>query len=214
MRRGKRERRRKLTKQSSRRRLPQEQSRAVALDAARALLLEAGPQAVTLKSVAARIDRTHANLLHHFGSAAGLQRALAAQMATSICESIEQAIAARRAGEGSRREVVDLIFDAFGAQGGGALASWMLVTGNRDALDPVVETIHQLVDRLHPGDGEVARATGLMLVLMALGDALMGEPLSRSLDLPAEAAREQAVRILAERMKPIDLASGWPSESE
>ncbi|HET9628547.1 MAG TPA: TetR family transcriptional regulator, partial [Novosphingobium sp.] len=78
MRRGKQERRRKLTKQSSRRRLPQEQSRALALDAARALLLEAGPQAVTLKSVAARIDRTHANLLHHFGSAAGLQRALAA----------------------------------------------------------------------------------------------------------------------------------------
>ena len=47
-----------------------------ALEAARALLVEAGPQAVTLKAVAGRIGRTHANLLHHFGSAAGLQKAL------------------------------------------------------------------------------------------------------------------------------------------
>jgi AcrR family transcriptional regulator len=54
-----------------RKRLSPEESRDAALEAARALLLEAGPQAVTLKAVAARIGRTHANLLHHFGSAAG-----------------------------------------------------------------------------------------------------------------------------------------------
>ena len=48
-----------------------------ALEAARGLLVESGPQAVTLKAVAGRIGRTHANLLHHFGSAAGLQKALA-----------------------------------------------------------------------------------------------------------------------------------------
>ena len=58
-------------------RLSPEASRSAALDAARLLLIEAGPQAVTLKAVAARIGRTHANLLHHFGSAAGLQKALA-----------------------------------------------------------------------------------------------------------------------------------------
>src|SRR5687767_13509177 len=53
-----------------RKRLPPDESRAAALEAARNLLLEAGPQAVTLKAVSARIGRTHANLLHHFGSAA------------------------------------------------------------------------------------------------------------------------------------------------
>ena len=52
-----------------RKRLSPEDSRAAALEAARDLLLEAGPQAVTLKAVAGRIGRTHANLLHHFGSA-------------------------------------------------------------------------------------------------------------------------------------------------
>lgn len=58
----------------AKKRLSPEESRSVALEAARLILIEMGPQAVTLKAVASRIDRTHANLLHHFGSAAGLQR--------------------------------------------------------------------------------------------------------------------------------------------
>lgn len=185
----------------------------MALEAARGLLLEGGPQAVTLKAVAARVGRTHANLLHHFGSAAGLQRALASEMAASICASIGEAVAARRAGSGSRREVVDLVFDAFGRQGGGALAAWMLVSGNRDALDPVIETIHGLVDQLHPQDGEVVRATALTMVLIALGDSLMGEPMARSLGLSSDAARVEVVRLVAERLKPIDVASGWDHEA-
>jgi len=195
-----------------RRRLSHEESRAMAIAAARGLLLDGGPQAVTLKAVAARVGRTHANLLHHFGSAGGLQRALAADMAEAICANIAEAIAARRAGTGSRREVVDLVFDAFGRQGGGALAAWMLVSGNRDALDPVMESIHKLVDQLHPSDGEVVRATALTMVLIALGDSLMGEPMARSLGLSSEAARVEVVRIVAERLKPIDVAAGWDHE--
>lgn len=191
------------------RRLSHDESRAVALEAARGLLLESGPQAVTLKAVAARVGRTHANLLHHFGSAGGLQRALAAELAARICESIAGAIAARRTGEGSRRDVVNLVFDAFSVEGGGALASWMLVTGNRDALDPVVEIIHGLIDRMHPDDGATVRATALTLVLMALGDALMGAPLSRSLGLPAHAARDEAERIVSDAMREVDVAAGW-----
>jgi hypothetical protein len=36
------------------------------------------------------------------------------------------------------------------------------------------------------------------LVLMALGDALLGGPLSQSLDLPRTAARDEAERMLIE----------------
>ena len=71
------------------RRSPDE-SRAAAIAAARGLLLEAGPQAVTLKAVADKIGRTHANLLHHFGSAAGLQ----AELARSIAEEVAAAAVA------------------------------------------------------------------------------------------------------------------------
>ena len=69
---------------SIRKRLPSEESRRAAMEAARALLIESGPQSVTLKAVSSRIGRTHANLLHHFGSAAGLQRALAAHLAQTV----------------------------------------------------------------------------------------------------------------------------------
>lgn len=185
---------------SIRKRLPSEQSRLVALEAARNLLIEAGPQAVTLKAVAGRIGRTHANLLHHFGSAAGLQKALAGYLAQSVCATIADAVRASRAGIGSPREVVDLTFDAFDREGAGALASWMLLSGNEDALDPILATIHDLVEELHDeGSGAMPQLT-LNLVLLALGDALLGQQLARSLGLPRGSARDTAEAMLMQSL--------------
>ena len=120
----------------TRKRLSPEESRVAALDAARELLLEAGPQAVTLKAVAGRIGRTHANLLHHFGSAAALQKALAGHLARKVTATIGEAARRHRASDQNPREIVDLTFDAFDRQGAGQLVSWMILTGNDDALDP------------------------------------------------------------------------------
>lgn len=186
---------------ATRKRLSPEESRTAALEAARHLLIETGPQSVTLKAVAGRIGRTHANLLHHFGSASGLQKALAQHLAETVCETIKEAVRASRAGLGSPREVVDLTFDAFDKEGAGALASWMLLTGNEDALDPIVETIHELVDDIAPDevphDGvQTLHETTLTLVLLALGNALMGPALARSLGLPDTSARDRAERLL------------------
>lgn len=193
---------------TTRRRLPPEESRLAALEAARVLLIEAGPQAVTLKAVAGRVGRTHANLLHHFGSAAGLQRDLAAHLAQTVCDTIADAVRASRAGLGSPREVVDLAFDAFDKEGAGALASWMILTGNEDALTPIVETIHHLVDEIaadeasHRGSMAVHEDT-LALVLMAMGDALIGKALSRSLGLSETAARDRAQQMLERSLERI-----------
>lgn len=181
---------------SIRKRLSQDESRSAALEAARLLLIEAGPQAVTLKAVAARVGRTHANLLHHFGSALDLQKALAQHLAGTICATITEAIVALRTKNGSSRDVVDLTFDAFGCEGGGALASWMLLSGNEDALDPIVDAIHDMVDELHEFDAGAMREATLTLVLMALGDSQMGGPLSQSLNLPRNSARDTAERML------------------
>lgn len=178
---------------TTRTRLSPEASRSAALDAARALLIEAGPQAVTLQAVARRIGRTHANLLHHFGSAAGLQQALATSMAEQITARIGEAVLKARAGEMDARVIVDLVFDAFGREGGGALASWAILTGARAALDPIVEAIHVLVDRLGPHEGRPVHAITLSLVLTALGDALMGEAMAGALGLPRDAARAMAL---------------------
>ncbi|MGP1354407.1 MAG: TetR/AcrR family transcriptional regulator [Parasphingopyxis sp.] len=179
-------------------RLTPEESRTAALQAAREILIEAGPQAVTLKAVAGRIGRTHANLLHHFGSASGLQRELARFLAKNVCDTIGAVVLKARAGDGETREIVDLTFDAFDKEGAGALASWMILTGNEDALDPIVETIDELIDQLGEGHENIAmHKDTLGLVLWALGDALLGGPLAKSLGLPRDTARDMATEQLS-----------------
>jgi len=184
-----------------RRRLTPQESRSAALEAARELLLSEGPSAVTLKAVAGKIGRTHANLLHHFGSAAGLQAELARSIADSVVSSIADAVEKARAGETDARVIVDQTFDVFGREGAGALAAWMILTGNRDALNPILDSIRGLVAQLSIGHEEhqVAETT-LALVLTALGDALLGGPFAEALGLNQDTARQLAAERLRSRL--------------
>lgn len=181
----------------SRKRLNSEESRSAALEAARELLLDEGPQAVTLKAVAAKVGRTHANLLHHFGSAAGLQAELARSIAERVTGSIAEAVARARAGEADAREVVDGTFDAFGQEGAGALAAWMILSGNRDALNPILDSIRALVAQLRVGHEETqVGETTLWLVLAALGDSLLGASIAEALSMERDTARQLAAERL------------------
>ena len=89
----------------ARERLSQEESRSAALAAARRLLIAQGPQAVTLKAVAAEIGKTHANLLHHFGSLRKLRAATIEEIAavpgfgTKTALAVKVALDAKPAGE-------------------------------------------------------------------------------------------------------------------
>ncbi|HMJ93677.1 MAG TPA: TetR family transcriptional regulator [Allosphingosinicella sp.] len=181
----------------TRERLSPEESRAAALEAARRLLIDHGPQAVTLKAVAAEIGKTHANLLHHFGSAAGLQAALAGLISRNVCAGIAEAVQRARAHQADPIEIVDRTFDAFGKEGAGALAAWMILSGNRDALNPVLDAIHQLVDQLRAGhEDRPVEETTLWIVLLAMGDSLLGAEMAEALGLPRERAREVVRRLI------------------
>jgi len=175
-------------------RLRPEESRNAALVAARVLLIDHGPQAVTLKAVADKIGRTHANILHHFGSAADLQRSLAEMIATQVCSSIAEVVDRARHGEAAPSQIVDMCFDAFDGQGAGALATWMILSGNRDAITPILEAVHDLVDKLSAETNHdvVARNT-LNLVFLALSNALLGAEMAKALGLPQQAARDLAL---------------------
>lgn len=180
-----------------RKRLSPVESRSAAIDAARRLLLAQGPQAVTLKAVAAEVGRTHANLLHHFGSAAGLQAELARSIAQSVTASIGDSVERARKGEADPREIVDRTFDAFGREGAGPLAAWMILSGNRDALNPILKAIRDLVDQLSAGhEGHHVPEQTLSLVLAALGDALLGPAIAQALGLKPDAARDIAAKAL------------------
>jgi len=186
----------------ARKRLTPQESRAAALSAARELLLEAGPQAVTLKAVADRIGRTHANILHHFGSAAALQSALAKSISDSVTAGIAEAVIRARQGEADPREIVDRTFDAFGREGAGALAAWLILMGDKQALQPVLEAIHDLVDQLGEGHGDrPVHETTLWLVIGALGDSLLGGLMAEALGLPRDTARGIARSHLIAGMK-------------
>ncbi len=184
-----------------RERLNQRDSRLAAIEAARELLIDEGPQAVTLKAVAAKVGKTHSNLLHHFGSAAGLQAELARTIAEQVTAGIKDAVVLARSGQSDAREIVDRTFDAFGKQGAGALAAWMILSGNRDALNPILAAIRALVDQLSEQheDHKVPEST-LSLVLAALGDSLLGAPIAQALGLHREASREIAAESLRARI--------------
>lgn len=180
-----------------RKRLPPGESRAAAVAAARQLLRDEGVAAVTLKSVAARVGRTHANLLHHFGSVAGLHQALAEDIAATVSASISEAIGKRRRGEASERDVVDAMFDAFRTERVGELIGWIALTRQREALEPVVETIRSIVEDFRAaGDTRAMDRVTLGLVLLAIGDSLVGEEVAGASGLPREAVRDDAVGLI------------------
>ena len=181
-----------------RKRLTQDESRAAAVAAARTLLLDQGAAAITLKAVAAKIGRTHANLLHHFGSVAGLHRALAEDIAVTVSASITAAIASRRQGLATERDVVDAMFDAFARDGAGELIGWIALTRQRDALKPVIDTIAAIVaDFTAAGDQRPMDKVTLGLVLLAVGDSLVGEEVSKGTGQAREEVREIAVNQIA-----------------
>lgn len=187
-----------------------EAAREAAVDAARDLLLATGPGGVTLKAVAARIGTGHANLLHHFGSAAGLQAALMDRMIRDTVQRVEAAVERLRTGEASPREIVDLVFDAHGPDGIGRLTAWLTSTGEAERLRPLFAVLRQLIRTIESGailpvdeaHRKIVDMT-LLLVLAGLGDSLIGPMLHETLGQEAGRARELvAEAMLAQIMRP------------
>ncbi|HET9159526.1 MAG TPA: TetR/AcrR family transcriptional regulator [Caulobacteraceae bacterium] len=179
-----------------RRRRTSEDARAEALAAARKILLGQGPEALTLKAVAAEVGVTHANLLHHFGSAGGLRTELMAKMLRDLSETLREVIGRLRAGEASMDEVVNLTFDAFDAGGASHLAAWMVLNRDTDQLEPIGEVVRELADAIRYPDhpAEVDRAI-LFVTMMAFADGVVGKYLRAMLGQPNAAARELTAQL-------------------
>lgn len=184
---------------NTRSRLSTDEMRQLALEVARGILIEDGPQGVTLMAVAKRINRTHANILHHFGSAGELRRAMAELMVGRIIAEITDKVVQVRQTEGDMREIVDITFDAFEKQGMAALMSWMILSGEHDGIAPILDAVHNLVEELGEHRGAPLRQITQILVLAALGEGLIGGPIAAALEIPRETAREtlaQQLRIM------------------
>ena len=186
-----------------RRRRSPEEARREALVTARALLLSGGPGAVTLSAVAGEIGVTHANLIHHFGSAAGLQSALMGSMVSDLAQALDTAVVRLRTDEGAPMEVVNAVFDAFSEGGAGRLAAWIALSGDLSRLEPVRAAVLDLVeairDKLGDPDGQARdriSSAVLFIALSAFGEALIGPPLRDMLDRPEDASRKVVAGLL------------------
>jgi AcrR family transcriptional regulator len=184
------------------RRTPEE-ARTLALASARRLLLADGPDAITLQSVATDLGMSHTNLIHHFGSAAGLQSELMRQMMSELTAAIESAVMRLRAGKGEFRDFVDIVFDAFDRGGAGRLAAWIVLSGEAMRLAPVGEVVRDYIDSVErsadPGAQDVhERVTSatLFVTMAALGDAIIGNHLRRMVGRERDAVRRIIGRLL------------------
>lgn len=189
-------------KPKRRRRAPDE-ARREALASARRLLIESGPTAITLKAVGDEIGVTHANLIHHFGSAAGLQSALMESMVRDLTNALGAAVIHLRSDAGAPRALVDQVFDAFDKGGAGRLAAWIALSGDIRHLEPVRAAVADLVDAIcekfaAEGDQTRQRVTAavLFIALCAFGDAVIGPPLRDMLDRGEDSARRMVARLL------------------
>jgi len=186
-----------------RRKRSPEEAKHEALVAARELLLTGGPKAVTLSNVGKAVGMTHANVIHHFGSAAELQSALMGSMVADLRQSIEEAVAHVRSDEAAPRHLVDIVFDAFEKGGAGKLAAWMALSQEVSQLDPVADAVGSLVGAIEERAGvndEVAhrRITSavLLIALCAFGDSVIGPQLRDMLGRDGEATRRMTARLL------------------
>ena len=156
--------------------------RAEALAEARRLLVSGGPGAVTLKAVGAGLGMSHANLIHHFGSADDLQGELMNAMARDVTDRV-RALIARRPGEDVViDEVVDLVFDAYAAGGIGMLAAWLATTRRTKRTRELIGVIRELVamiDAAFPREaGRKGRDAVKLVTMMAFAESLIGVPLA------------------------------------
>ena len=190
-------------RKTGKRRLSPQKSRALALAAARDLLIEGGPQAITLKAVAGRIGQTHSNLLHHFGSAAALHRDLTLYLAHSLYEDLQEALHKRQAGTGSVRGSVDAVFETFAGGGGGKLCAWLALNGNTDFFSQFAQVFAAIPDAGAPGgkSGPERRTFAFQISMLAFSDALLGAPLAGALGLPKDIARQLAEQAFSDLLK-------------
>lgn len=158
---------------------------------------------MTLAAVASEIGVTHANLIHHFGSAAGLQSALMGSMVADLGQALDAAVARLRTDKGAPLDLINAVFDAFDSGGAGRLAAWIVLSGDLSHLEAVRTAVLGLVEAIRDTLGDedgLARdrisSAVLFIALSAFGDALIGPPLRGMLDQDDTSARRVVAGLL------------------
>jgi len=144
---------------------------------------------------------SHANVLHHFGSAAALRSALMGSMIADLTDAFGGVVRLLKTEPAGPRQVVDKVFDAFDKGGAGPLASWIIQSGEVEHLEPVRRAVRELVEAIvgQSTDGDADNRVRLAVLIMAVsayGDSMIGPYIRDMLDQDEAAVRQLLARVL------------------
>jgi AcrR family transcriptional regulator len=111
--------------------------RALALGAARRLIIEGSEQVLTMRAVADAAGVTYPNLSHHFGSAAGLHAAIAEDLVRELLAGLRLVGQQMNPQHADYQRIVDGVFDIFERDGLGRVLGWLVRSGETARLQPV-----------------------------------------------------------------------------
>ena len=188
-----------------------------ALEVGRSLLIAGGPAALTLKAVGAGMGMSHANLIHHFGSADAFQARLKDEMVLDLTRRATALVADAGDAEPDTTSIVNDVFDAYGTGGIGILMAWSILSGAPREKIGMGETTRALVAALEPRiphADAAARAKKIvaLVTMLALADGLIGASLADAVGDDRHAMRALTIRLV-EDLAAGKLAVGKPTRS-
>jgi TetR/AcrR family transcriptional regulator, repressor for neighboring sulfatase len=178
-----------------------EDARKLILDTAQVLIARSGPEGLRLQDIAAEAGISHPLILHHFGSRAGLVRALARR---ATAELRDRLIAAISAPDYSVEEQINRVFDSL--RGGLAqILAWLAATEPDGGASGETMIMREIIDTMHsrrvanalPGatiSREDTEWGAFLVTVAAFGDAIYGAPLRRSAGLADNRQTDQRFR--------------------
>jgi len=208
----------------TRRRRTAEEARHEILAAAQRRLAEGGPEAIRLQDIARDLGISHPTILHHFESREGLMQALGRSALGALNADVMRAISDPDRGT-SPEAVLDRVFATLGESGHARLLAWSALgdfapqrargtVPHQDVLRVLADTVHRrLADEVRAAGSrtpprEEADFIVRLVAAAMLGDALVGDLLSRSAGLPDGPAvqkrfRTWLARLLDERFRQL-----------
>lgn len=175
-----------------RKRRSPEAARHEILAAAARRLREHGLAGLNVVDVAADCGMSHATVLHHFGSTAGMQRALVARMTDQLLEDVIAAL--HRDPPLPPPAVLERLFDTLSRGGHAKLLAWLTVGADDlsadfepagHAPDLLARLVPELARRL-PAEGDPERLARNIILLVActgIGYGVAGDRLPRLLGM-------------------------------
>jgi TetR/AcrR family transcriptional regulator, repressor for neighboring sulfatase len=177
-----------------------------ALATGRRLLAHGGPGAITLKAISAEMGMSHANLIHHFGSAEAFQDQLKSTLVQELTQTVTALLHRYRAGQVRMADIVDTVFAAYSSGGIGTLVAWsaMTKTGREDhGLDRAILDLVTVLEggMTGPQAPSRARAAVRLVTFLALGNSLIGCSLAKTMGSDRGEMRDLTVWILEQLHK-------------